>query len=283
MRKNKKILLITLLFGVAIVLDSCFTFRQSDKSAIKEFKKIGIDLRLNTLVINQRNLHYATVGNDSLPTLVFVHGSPGGWIEFKPYLKDTSLLSRFRIMSIDRPGFGYSDYGQAMHLQPQADIVGEFLKLTYNTKPIYLIGHSYGGPLVALVSADYPKYVTRMVIIAGALSLELEAKEKWRTFFLHRPMRYLMPGSGKQANEELWYLKKDLVGLKPKLSTITSPTYVLHATNDMLVDYRNAAFMKKEFISASVEVMTFTTGNHFIHHSRHQAIDSLLIGFRGLD
>jgi hypothetical protein len=62
MRKNKKILLITLFIGLVVVLDSCLTFRQSDKSAIKEFKKIGIDLRLNTLVINQRNLHYATVG-----------------------------------------------------------------------------------------------------------------------------------------------------------------------------------------------------------------------------
>lgn len=279
LRKSKLLWITVLFIFVVFTFNGCLTFRESDKKAIHEFKKDGIELRFETLVINKRHLHYAEVGNDSLPTLVFIHGSPGGWIEFKRFLKDTNLVGKFRIISVDRPGFGYSDYGQAMHLQPQADIIAEFLKKLQNQKPIYLIGHSYGGPLVALLAADCPHIVSRIVILAGALDPALEPKEKWRTFFIKPPFRYLMPGSVKQANEELWYLKTDLFGLKAKLPNIICPVFALHAKNDMLVDYRNTDFIKKEMVSSVVQIITFKSGNHFIHTNKQVQIDSLLLSF----
>ncbi len=254
-------------------------FWESDKKAIHEFKKDGIELRFETLVINKRHLHYAEVGNHSLPTLVFIRDSPDGWIKFKRFLKDTNLVGKFRIISVDRPGFGYSDYGQAMHLKPQADIIAEFLKKLQNQKLIYLFGHSYGEPLLTLLAADYPHIVSRIVILAGALDPALEPKEKWRPFFIKPPFRYLMPGSVKQANEELWYLKTDLFGLKAKLPNIICPVFALHAKNDMLVDYRNTDFIKKEMVSGVVQIITFKSGNHFIHTKKQVQIDSLLLGF----
>src|ERR1700758_4782917 len=112
--------------GIAIVLFfiiNYFTsFRTSDASAIADFAKSGIPLSCYTLTIRDRHLHYVTVGDDSLATIVFVHGSPGGWNDFKYYLKDNTLRKKFRLVSIDRPGFGYSDYGHALHLQEQSAI-----------------------------------------------------------------------------------------------------------------------------------------------------------------
>jgi pimeloyl-ACP methyl ester carboxylesterase len=56
------------------------------------------------------NLHYIETGNAQKPTLI-LHGSPGSWNAFKEYLQDTTLLKKYRMIAIDRPGFGYSDFG----------------------------------------------------------------------------------------------------------------------------------------------------------------------------
>ena len=94
-----------------VLAQSCMTMRQPDIKQKKNFQQEGIDLRTFTLEEDGHHLHYATTGNDSLPTIFFVHGTPGSWDAFEKYLKDKELLHKFRLVSIDRPGFGYSDFG----------------------------------------------------------------------------------------------------------------------------------------------------------------------------
>jgi hypothetical protein len=36
---------------------------------------------------------------------------------------DEDLRKKYRIISMDRPGFGFSDYGKAMHLQEQCKLL----------------------------------------------------------------------------------------------------------------------------------------------------------------
>ena len=263
---------------IILFFNSNFLFKKSDKTIVNDFKKVDIEAIISNVLVQGHHLHVVQVGNDTLPTLVFVHGSPGDWSDYSFYLQDSLLRLKFRIIAIDRPGFGGSEAGKALHLQPQAAIIGTFLQQIKNNKPLYLIGHSYGGPLVALLAADNPTLISKIIIIAGALDPTLEAKEKWRTFFIHRPMRYLLPGAGQPSNEELWYLKKDLLGLAKKLPLIICPIQVLHATNDMLVDYRNTTYIKERCTSSPhVDIMTFNSGNHFLPFNRQQEIMKLLM------
>ena len=82
-----------------------FKFRISDSKAKKKFSDSGIILFTETVKVNGFEMHYAKTGNDTLPAIFFVHGSPGGWNEFERYMQDRELLSKYRIISIDRPGF----------------------------------------------------------------------------------------------------------------------------------------------------------------------------------
>ena len=50
--------------------------RISDDKAKKNFSKKGVTLITDTCKIDDVELHYAKTGNDSLPTLFFIHGSP---------------------------------------------------------------------------------------------------------------------------------------------------------------------------------------------------------------
>jgi pimeloyl-ACP methyl ester carboxylesterase len=84
-------------------------------------------------------------------------------------MKDSLLLKKFRMVSIDRPGFGYSDYGQPQHLDVQSLWISQLFPLLANNKPIFLVGHSLGGPLVIKLGADNPNIFSGLVVISGSI------------------------------------------------------------------------------------------------------------------
>ena len=113
---RRSILYFFMLIAVWITLAQCFIMKErwSDEKAYSVFKSKNIPLKIYDTLINNHHLHYAVCGDDALPTLVFVHGSPGSWMHYMKYMWDGDLRKKFRIVAIDRPGFGYSDFGKAM-------------------------------------------------------------------------------------------------------------------------------------------------------------------------
>lgn len=268
--KKRYIVLILLVTGW-MVAEISLRMRTSDSEAVAKFKSRGITLATRTLHIRGHDLHYVSVGADTMRTIVFVHGSPGSWDAFEWYLLDSALRTRFRMISIDRPGFGYSDYGDAMHLQQGCDIISSFLDCIKNGKPLYLVGHSLGGSLVPVLAADNPDIVTGIVVLAGALDPATEPKEAWRGLFIKAPMRYLLPGAMLPSNDELLYFKTDVLKLKEKLARIRCRVYIIHAANDWIVDVGNVGYMKRTFTHAQVTDTIFPDGGHFIpwNHSAY--------------
>ena len=144
-----------ILITVWLVFAQCsMKYRINDTKAKDEFSKEGIALDTGFIKVEGFGIHYAKVGNDTLPTLFFVHGSPDGWIRYKNFMKDKDLLSKFRMIAIDRPGFGYSQFGDAKNLKDQSKLISWFVRSIKNNKPIYAIGHSYGGPVIVQLQVD---------------------------------------------------------------------------------------------------------------------------------
>ena len=257
---------------------SCMKFRISDSDARKKFSAAGVVLHTAVKIINGSPLHYAQTGNDSFPTLLFVHGTPGSWDAFQNYLKDSGLLQHYRIISIDRPGFGYSDFGNARNLSQQTAIISTWMDSLQNKKPFIIIGHSLGGPLAVKLAARRPDITKALVILAGSLDPTAENTEKWRPILFKTPLNFLVPGALRASNEELWYLKRDLKEMSTDYEKITCPVYILHGTKDMLVPYSNVAYAKKMFTKSSVvTVTTFENENHFIVWTREKEITELLM------
>jgi pimeloyl-ACP methyl ester carboxylesterase len=272
-----------MIFGIILLLwlvlaQSCMKMRISDKKAKQEFTEAGIELQTPVKKSNGFPLHYAQTGNDSMPTLLFVHGTPGSWDAFKAYLKNKDLLQYYRIISIDRPGFGYSDFGNAMNLTEQTNIIAAWMDSINNNKPIIIIGHSLGGPMAVKLAAARPRYIKAIVLLAPSLDPALEKPEKWRPVFFKTPLNLLLPGALRPSNEELWYLKKDLKDMVVDYEKITCPVYLLHGKKDMLVPYANVAYAEKMFNrSDSVVLTSFEKENHFIVWTREKEIVELLL------
>ncbi len=262
----KRLLIVGVILGTWIIFaQSCMKFRMSDSKASKSFAKNGIQLFTQTIVVNGFNLHYAKTGNDSLPTLFFVHGSPGSWDAFSVYMQDKDLLAKYRMVSIDRPGFGYSQFGDAKNMQEQSDIISPLLKYIDNKKPIYVIGHSLGGPLAIKLAADNPTTFAGIVLLAASVSPTDEAPEKWRGLLAKSSLEYLLPGAFRPSNKELWAFKKDIFPLSKQFVSITCPVWIIHGDKDKFVPVANADYAKKMLVNAKfVETKILKDAPHFI-------------------
>ncbi len=261
-----------------VLAQSCMSFRMSDSEAKEKFKAKGVDVVINTITLNNRHLHYLKTGNDTLPTIVFVHGTPGSWDAFENYLEDPGLLQKFRMVSIDRPGFGHSDYGKPLNLAEQSVIISPLFDYIKNGKPLYLVGHSLGGPMVVKLAADNPGKIAALVLLAGSNDPAQEEPEKWRPVLYKTPLTYFVPGAMRPSNEELWYLKTDLVYLKKDFPKITCPVYIVHGQKDNMVPIANVDYDKKMLVNAShIEELIFPDANHFIPWTRFKQIRELLL------
>ena len=80
-----------------LMLAQCFLMRNrwSDNKAYRVFKSKQVPLTIYDTIIDQRHLHYAVCGNgDSLPTLVFIHGSPGSWMNYMKFMWDSAIRKK---------------------------------------------------------------------------------------------------------------------------------------------------------------------------------------------
>ena len=282
MRSFMVIFILTLIW--IIIAPSCMTMRTPDSEMKKKFHEQGVNLTTAIQQVDGHNIHYAVTGSDTMPTIVFIHGTPGSWDAFANYLKDSALLQHYRLISIDRPGFGYSDFGKPYHLQQQSEIMSPVLQTFKNGKPLFLVGHSLGGPMLIKLSADNPALFSALVIISGSIDPAEEKPEKWRPWLFKTPLNLLMPGALRQSNEEIWYFKKDLVALKNDFKKIHCPVIFIHGQKDTWVPPDNVAYGKKMLVNAAaVSELFFADGNHFIPWTKFDEIKKALLSLVEVD
>ncbi len=263
--KKTMFIVVIILASWVLFAQSCMKFRMSDSKATAAFTKAGIQLFTERIHVNGFDIHFAKTGNDGFPTLFFVHGSPGSWDAFSVYMQDKDLLAKYRMISIDRPGFGYSQFGDAKNMQDQSKIISPLLTYIDNKKPIYIIGHSLGGPLAIKLAADNPTAFAGIVLLAASVSPADEAPEKWRGLFAKSPLEYLLPGAFRPSNKELWAFKKDIIPLSKQFDAITCPVWIIHGDKDKFVPVANAAYAKKMLVNAkAVKTKILKGAPHFI-------------------
>ena len=221
-------------------------------------------------------IHYVITGDTSKQALIFVHGSPGGWEDYAKYMRDSALLQFYCVVSVDRPGFGESDYGKPMiTLAEQSTLVGLVVKATGKDKPVVLVGHSYGGPLVARVNMDFPESIEHLVLLAAAIDPAMEEKEWFRP--VARALSFMLPGALNASNEELAHLKQDLDVMMPLWPKIKNQVTMIHGTKDVLVPYANTAFAINHIPANQLKLITLEKVNHFIPWSHFEVVRNTLI------
>jgi len=218
----------------------------------------------DTVQTGNITLSYLMSGDPNGQRVIFLHGTPGdaggNWYEI---LKN--VPSGYQFLAIDRPGFGMTiPRKEVVTLNAQAAVL-EPLLTTRNGKGTILVGHSYGGPVVAAAAANYPDKVAGIVIAAGALDPNLE-----KVLFIQHvgnvpPFSWLLDKTLRNSNRELIALENELQILKPRLKNITAHVRIVHGTIDTLVPYANVPYMEHEITNAkSIKTTTLEGMNHFL-------------------
>ncbi len=266
--------------GLIILLTApgCLSFRANEQKEIRRFAEKGIPLIPGTYRVNGLSIHYVRTGLDTLPTIVFVHGTPGSWTAFRDYLSDPALLYHFRLISIDRPGFGDSDYGNAYTLAEQSVLLRPLFAEIDNGKPVFLAGHSLGGPLVIKMAADYPELVHGIMLISASVDPALEPAEAWRKTFATTPLQSTLPGAFRQSNAELYTFKQEIQTLRTDFSRVYADVSIVHGEKDTWVPVGNAYYARNNLLNAhSVHTLIIPGGNHFIPGTHREDIVRELI------
>src|SRR6478752_3607367 len=134
---------------IMIMFHSCMTFRMSSKEVDAYFAEKKVNATQHQYKTGFRTIHYVKAGDESKPLILFIHGSPGSLSAFIHFLADSALLKSSLMVTTDRPGFGYSNFGNGERsLHKQAEALKPILEEYKNNRPIILVGHSLGGPLI---------------------------------------------------------------------------------------------------------------------------------------
>ncbi len=259
------------LFGFGLILlllffSSCILqMRISDQKAKKEFQNSPNPISFHYYSYKGKKVHYAEIGNPNLPTLLFIHGSPGSWDAFATYLKDTLLQKEYHMIAVDRLGYGYSGFGHKEEsVGIQAEVFKQLLTTSSNGKKTILIGHSYGGPVIARLAMDYPEKVGGLLFLAASIDPDLEPK-KW----IQEPatwlvFRWMIPKALVVSNEEILALKNELTLMLPMWDKIKAPSIFIQGEKDVLVHPGNAKFAEKKLINTHLKLIMLPEQNHFI-------------------
>jgi pimeloyl-ACP methyl ester carboxylesterase len=196
------------------------------------------------------------------PRLILVHGTPGSASAWADYLIDPP--PGVEVLALDRPGFGHSGPAGAMtSLAEQAAAVHALLP--DDGRPVVLLGHSLGGPVVARVAADEPQRIAAIVLLAASLDPALEDIHPMQHVGAWAPVRALLPRAIRNANSELMALKPELEALAAMLPKITAKVIIVHGTADDLVPVANVPFMQARLTGARcVKTVLLDGANHFL-------------------
>ncbi|MEM9390389.1 MAG: alpha/beta hydrolase, partial [Bacteroidota bacterium] len=175
----------------------------SPKETETYFTDRNVSAERQSYTVGDRSITFVSVVNQEKPTVFFFHGAPGSWSAFKEFLVDSALINRFSLVSVDRPGYGHSDFGWVEpSLKNQAFLMKPLLEKYANT-PNILVGHSLGGPVIAKIAMEYPDLVDGLVMVAPSIDPDLEPEEDWFRIPMQSPfVNWAIPTSFLVTNEE---------------------------------------------------------------------------------
>ena len=138
---------------------------------------MAIDKTSQTIKLKDgRLLGYAEYGAPQGKPVFFFHGWIGSRLDFRP--NDAIAYSLgVRVIAIDRPGCGLSDFKLGRTILDWPDDVIE-LADGLGTDQFAVFGHSFGGPYVAACAYKIPERLTAAGIVAGIAPLNRSGATK---------------------------------------------------------------------------------------------------------
>ncbi|MDH5365358.1 MAG: alpha/beta hydrolase [Cyclobacteriaceae bacterium] len=249
------------------------TFRQSDKKTIAYFEKKNQKANIKRLNYEGKEVRYVEVGTEKnkKALVIFVHGAPGSSRDLLFYLSDSILLEKARMISFDRLGYGYSDYGNAeISIEEQAKLVNAFVKEAKEST-IILVGHSFGGPIIAKAAIMNTKISG--ILMLAPVNDPYNEKILWvSNFGKWKLTRWMMSKAWKVATDEKFTHEQELLRMKDGWQKLRVPVVHIHGGKDWIAPISNVAWSEDNIPKKHLKIINQEELDHFIPFKNHDLV-----------
>jgi pimeloyl-ACP methyl ester carboxylesterase len=214
--------------------------------------------------VGTRTIRYVEFGKDTSNVILFLHGSPSSHSIFDSYLRDSTLLRRAMLVGVDRPGYGYSDFGQIeTSIIRQAELLQPLID-KYKHRRLVIIGSSYGGSVAVRIGMYNAAKIKHLFLVSASV-----APHEERTYGISYMMSnswfgWMFPTVLRMATAEKLSHSKALMDMGTDWDKITCPVTIMHGNNDGLVYPVNADYAQARLINAPIRMFLFDGIGHSI-------------------
>jgi pimeloyl-ACP methyl ester carboxylesterase len=272
-----KVLLFALLLSPILDCCGCYiiTFRYNDKAVYQYFEQKKLHPAIKYYTVQGRRMRYLEIGDDSLPTVLFIHGAPSSLSVQHLTLSDSLLLTKCNMIAVDRPGLGKS----VVSIEQQARMIRPLLdSLKHRKHPIIVAGFSFGGPIASKLVMDNPDLVSGLLLGAPAIAPGQEKIYKISYITKYWLTRWIFPRMLRVASDEKFAHEAELKKLLPDWGKIHIPVIYMQGMNDSTVYTSNAMFAKEKLVNAkSLEIIMIPNQPHFLSVPQKDLIQAKLL------
>lgn len=266
------------LFAGAYWLD----YQQRDEVVLRRFQGQRVQPRLQRYTLGDRTIRFLESAPDSAPdrpVVLFVHGAPSSLTFFNAFFQDTALVHHARLVAVDRPGYGSSDFGRVeTSIVRQAELLQPLIQRYRNAPFLVLVGSSYGGSLAARLAMNNPEAVSHVVFVSSALGPGLEYTFPISYWIDEPPLRWLIPQLILNANDEKLAHRQALEEILPDWGRVRAGVTFLHGLRDELVYPSNVEFARKKLVHARVKQFILPESRHDIVVNKREYMAEIIRG-----
>ncbi|MFN8284079.1 MAG: alpha/beta hydrolase [Chitinophagales bacterium] len=157
--------------SIVVVLVACFLYAvygRKDLTLTKAYMKDKYSLPNSHFISwNGDTIHYTESGS-GFPILM-IHGFGGSNYDFK--ILDSLLNDKYRIIRVDMPGFGLSDYPKTKGKEDFINTYNayfDFIIDTLHLDSMYVFGNSLGGLMAWNLTVRHPQNVKKLILFNSA-------------------------------------------------------------------------------------------------------------------
>ena len=191
------------------------------------------------------------------------------------------LQNYFTVYTLDYPGFGNSIFpNKDLTIYDYTLLIYEWIKSLNIENPI-LIGHSFGGRIITLLTGYY-KYNFNNIIYLNSAGIKQKTKLKTKIYKLLNKLKFFIPSKFKNKysnflfkhfastdyknlNKNMQNTFKNIVNLdlKPFLKNIKAKTLIIWGDKDNSTPVKDGIIMNK--LIKNSELIVLKKGTHFTY------------------
>ena len=273
-----------ILFFLSASLTSCFNrYIISAKQVRKHYASKKVKPEERIIKNDTLALCIASVGADTLPMLLLIHGAPGSLWGYMNLMDDEDLQKRFHIVSVDRVGYGKSrlkmkkKHRYVTSIATHANALLPVFDLNKSDEKVTVLGRSYGAPIAAKLVSLQPDKVKELIMVSPVIDPEKEKFYWFSKWGRNSFIQLFLPGEFNTATAEKYSHSDELKKLLPVWHNLRLPTTVIQGGNDWIADPANIEFAKKHIKSKRAQYIFLQNAGHMITHTHLNMLKEMLL------